>query len=119
MYNVFVLSDQHEGDFWLFNLETFTYQCCINFFPFKNAAKAESVASSSSKNNTVATDDLSVDAKSSLSSKPESEKSGPSDLSGKVVVSAGAASSGGSSWGGGRSFAEIVKKQEPGEVVAK
>ena len=66
----------------------------------------------------MTTDDSSVDAKSSLSSKPESEKSGPTDLSGKVVVSAGAASSGGS-WGGGRSFAEIVKKQETGVADAK
>lgn len=87
----------------------------------KAAPKAESVSnsSSSSKNNTVSTDDLSVDAKSSLSSKPESERSGPSDLSGKVVVSEGAKSTGGSSWGGGKSFAEIVKKQEIAEDTGK
>lgn len=65
---------------------------------------------------TAATDDASSDDKSSLSSKPESDRSlttpaGP--LPSSTIVTTPVTSVG---WGRGRSFAEIVKKQEPTEI---
>lgn len=65
---------------------------------------------------TAATDDASSDDKSSLSSKPESDRSltttaGP--LPSSTIVTTRVTSVG---WGRGRSFAEIVKKQEATEI---
>jgi len=63
---------------------------------------------------TTATDDASTDDKSSLSSKPESEKSANAgNLSSRTIVTTPVISVG---WGRGPSFAQIVKKQEPSET---
>jgi len=71
---------------------------------------------------TVATDDSSADDKSSLSSKPESDKGVMTGLSvspDDVVVSAKNLSSAHAMpWGSGRSFADIVKKKEADKRAA-
>jgi len=71
---------------------------------------------------TVTTDDSSADDKSSLSSKPESDKgimTGVSVNPDDVVVSAKNLNSAHAmSWGSGRSFADIVKKKEADKRAA-
>jgi len=71
---------------------------------------------------TVATDDSSADDKSSLSSKPESDKGVMTGLSvspDDVVVSAKNLNSAHAMpWGSGRSFADIVKKKEADKRAA-
>jgi len=74
------------------------------------------ISSSSTKSSgTATTDDASSDEKSISSSKPESEKSMTVGTpSAPTVVTTSVTASG---WGGGRSFADIVKKQEITENI--
>lgn len=82
------------------------------------AQRHESVMNSmsSKSSGTASTDDASSDDKSSLSSKPESDRSltvNAGSLSSSTIVTTPVTSVG---WGGGRSFAEIVKKQETADI---
>lgn len=91
--------------------------------PFKDESKGQQKNSGQKSNDhksestkahtmSTATDDLSSDDKSSLSSRPESEKGVTTHTvspSTQVVVGYEDASK---KWGGGRSFADILKRQE-------
>ena len=95
---------------------------CVQKGSLKKNLPTGSTLLSMKSTGTVATDDSSADDKSSLSSKPESDKGVMTGLSvspDDVVVSAKNLNSAHAMpWGSGRSFADIVKKKEADKRAA-